>query len=154
MTWRITSARSASPRTRFLWIQVLRVGGKTSRSMACPEMIAAARRSGKRPWLRGIRPILIGDETTPATAKRFGTRENQVAEERPKLTVQFTLPILPPEGGLQIPGNINQDATLDISDAVATLGALFLGIPARFPCGNGDPTEPGNAHLLDWQPDG
>jgi len=98
--------------------------------------------------------ILIGDETTPITAKRFSTRENEVVEDRPKLTVQFTPPILPPEGGLQLPGNINGDGTIDISDAVATLGALFLGIPARFPCAAGNPDDPANVQLLDWQPDG
>jgi hypothetical protein len=98
--------------------------------------------------------ILIGDETTPITAKRFSTRENEVVEERPKLAVQFTPPILPPEGGLQLPGNINGDGTIDISDAVATLGALFQGIPARFPCAGGNPDDPANVQLLDWQPDG
>jgi glucose/arabinose dehydrogenase len=53
-----------------------------------------------------------------------------------------------------IPGDCNQDATLDISDAVCALGALFTGNPMHFPCGDGTPTDPGNLALIDWQPDG
>jgi len=34
--------------------------------------------------------IVIGDETGPITTKRFDSRENAVAENRPKLTVYFT----------------------------------------------------------------
>lgn len=56
-------------------------------------------------------------------------------------------------GGLQVPGDANADARLDISDAAALLGFLFLGSPQRLPCGGGGATEPGNVTLLDWQPD-
>ncbi len=57
-------------------------------------------------------------------------------------------------GGLVLPGDANGDGTLDISDAVATLGFLFLGSPAGLPCGDGSATDPANVKLVDWQPDG
>jgi hypothetical protein len=43
---------------------------------------------------------------------------------------------------------------VDISDAVTTLGFLFLGSPGRLPCGDGSAADPANVGLLDWQPDG
>jgi hypothetical protein len=36
--------------------------------------------------------IVIGDETTPVTAKRFDSRENDVVENRPSLTIFYTRP--------------------------------------------------------------
>jgi len=57
-------------------------------------------------------------------------------------------------GRPQVPGDCNQDATLDVSDAVCALGVLFTGIPPVFPCGDGTSAHPGNMALLDWQPDG
>jgi hypothetical protein len=57
-------------------------------------------------------------------------------------------------GGLQLPGDCNQDGSLDLSDAVCALGVLFNGTPPLFPCGDGGATAPGNIALLDWQPDG
>jgi hypothetical protein len=59
----------------------------------------------------------------------------------------------PPEE-LQLPGDSNQDAALDISDAVCVFGVLFLGTPPRFPCGCGSPDDPASVALIDWQPDG
>jgi hypothetical protein len=56
-------------------------------------------------------------------------------------------------GGLQSPGDCNQDGKLDISDATCTLGVLFLGVPESFPCGGGATDDPANEALLDWQPD-
>jgi len=55
-----------------------------------------------------------------------------------------------PEGGLQVPGDCNQDGVLDISDGLCLLGHLFLGNPVNLPC-DGDGA---NQSLLDWQPDG
>jgi hypothetical protein len=57
-------------------------------------------------------------------------------------------------GGRRLPGDSNEDGVLDISDAVAVFGVLFLGRPERFPCGDGTRSDPGNAALIDWQPDG
>jgi len=53
-----------------------------------------------------------------------------------------------------LPGDCNQDAALDLSDALCGLGVLFTGNPPLFPCGDGTPTDPGNIGLMDWQPDG
>ena len=53
-----------------------------------------------------------------------------------------------------LPGDCNQDATLDLSDAVCALGVLFTERPSLFPCGSGTPQDPGNLALMDWQPDG
>jgi hypothetical protein len=54
----------------------------------------------------------------------------------------------------QLPGDCNQDGVLDISDAVCVFRTLFTGDPARFPCGDGSPGDPGNRALLDWHQDG
>jgi len=57
------------------------------------------------------------------------------------------------EGGWQVPGDINQDGRLDISDAVSTLRALFGGAPARLPCQGAGPGDGGNRLLLDLNAD-
>ena len=54
---------------------------------------------------------------------------------------------------MQLPGDCNQDGTLNVSDPVCLAGVLFLGRPAQFPCGDGA-RDSGNLGLLDWQPDG
>ena len=56
--------------------------------------------------------------------------------------------------GLQRPGNCNQDADVDISDAVCLFGFLFLGNPEALPCGDGLPTHVANIALMDWNNDG
>lgn len=66
-------------------------------------------------------------------------------------TFQFE-PILPPSQ--QVPGDCNQDGTLDISDAICVFGFLFLGTPEVLPCGDGSSGDPANVTLMDWQPDG
>jgi len=63
-------------------------------------------------------------------------------------TMTFTL--LSP----RVPGDCNQDGTVDLSDAICILGVLFTGTPPLFPCGDGSPSHPGNVALIDWQPDG
>ena len=54
----------------------------------------------------------------------------------------------------QLAGDCNQDGTMDLSDSLCFLGALFLGIPARFPCGGGSSSEESNVALLDVNGDG
>lgn len=54
----------------------------------------------------------------------------------------------------QLPGDCNQDAILDISDAVCMLNVLFKDASLQLPCGDGTPADPSNIALLDWQPDG
>ena len=57
------------------------------------------------------------------------------------------VPCFPP-GGLQLPGDCNQDGFLDISDGLCVLGFLFLGSPDELPC-NGD----AGFTLADWNGD-
>lgn len=54
-----------------------------------------------------------------------------------------------PLGGRQVPGDLNQDANLDISDPVAILQLLFLGRVGALPCGDGTLDAQGNLALLD-----
>jgi len=57
-------------------------------------------------------------------------------------------------GGGQLPGDVNQDGSADISDAVTLLRFLFLGSPPRLPCGDGSPTDEGNRTLANPNGDG
>ena len=57
------------------------------------------------------------------------------------------------EGGRQLPGDGNQDARVDVSDAVFLLRHLFAGNPAVLPCGDGTLADPANATLLDFDRD-
>jgi hypothetical protein len=58
------------------------------------------------------------------------------------------LACLPPPGGAQLPGDCNQDASLDIGDPICLFGFLFLGSPSQLPC-EGSAGEPANLALLD-----
>jgi hypothetical protein len=53
-------------------------------------------------------------------------------------------------GGRQLPGDCNQDGTIDISDAICLLGFLYLGSPPALPCGDGSVEDAANDRLLDW----
>ncbi|MBN1442793.1 MAG: chitobiase/beta-hexosaminidase C-terminal domain-containing protein, partial [Planctomycetes bacterium] len=59
----------------------------------------------------------------------------------------------PPVGGWQIPGDINQDALLDISDAIRALLFLFAGQPLAPPC-EGPLESGGNMAVIDVNDDG
>jgi hypothetical protein len=59
-----------------------------------------------------------------------------------------TIEVLPP-GGMQLPGDCNQDGALDISDVMCLLHFLFLGDPPVLPCGDGSDGDPANLALLD-----
>jgi hypothetical protein len=50
-------------------------------------------------------------------------------------------------GGLQRPGDANQDSALDLSDPVWMLGHLFLGSEPTLPCGGGTAEGPGSGDL-------
>ena len=52
-------------------------------------------------------------------------------------------------GGSQLPGNSNQDTSLDLSDVVTLLGFLFQGRPASLPCS----TDAANLAFLDVNTD-
>jgi hypothetical protein len=56
--------------------------------------------------------------------------------------------------GRQVPGDCNQDGSLNISDASCLLGHLFLGSPARLPCGSGAVSDASNVTLLNHNGDG
>ena len=58
-----------------------------------------------------------------------------------------------PKGGIQAPGDTNQDGLTDISDIIGLLGHLFLG-EGELPCDGGTVTDAGNIALLDWNNDG
>ncbi|MFP6738105.1 MAG: hypothetical protein VCD34_05115, partial [Planctomycetota bacterium] len=51
--------------------------------------------------------------------------------------------------GRQLPGDANQDARVDLSDAVALLLHLFGRRPELPPCGDGRLDDPGNISILD-----
>ncbi len=57
-------------------------------------------------------------------------------------------------GGLQIPGDCNQDSVIDISDAMCLFRFLFTGQLAELPCGDGSQGHPANIALTDWNGDG
>jgi hypothetical protein len=59
----------------------------------------------------------------------------------------------PPQGGWQIPGDLNQDSNLDLSDAVRDLLFLFMDTPITLPCG-AEVEDGGNLTLLDLNGDG
>ncbi len=59
-----------------------------------------------------------------------------------------------PAGGLQLPGDTNQDGRTDVSDAIALLGHLFGGSHAVLACGDGTASDPANAAVLDVNGDG
>jgi hypothetical protein len=60
----------------------------------------------------------------------------------------------PPGGGRQIPGNLNQDATLDISDPIQILLRLFEGLDRPLPCEGATLADGGNRRLADGDGNG
>jgi len=56
---------------------------------------------------------------------------------------------VPCPGGAQLPGNSNQDTSLDLSDVVTVLGFLFQGNPSSLPC----TTDAANEAFLDVNTD-
>ncbi len=95
----------------------------------------------------------IGRVTRPATGFRgfFVELEFPRAAATPwTLTTQVV--VIGAAGG-QLPGDVNQDGRLDLSDAVFLLLALFAGDRVHLPCGNGGATETGNVLLADLSGD-
>lgn len=52
-------------------------------------------------------------------------------------------------GGSQLPGDCNQDSSVNVADAVCLLGHLFRGSPASLPCGDGTIEDAANLAVLD-----
>lgn len=67
--------------------------------------------------------ILLGDEETAASSKRFDAREFTVASDRPRLVIEFT----PPAG---CPADINGDTVLDFFDVQEFLSLFSAMDPA------------------------
>ena len=55
--------------------------------------------------------------------------------------------------GQQIPGDLDQDGALNITDAVGLLRTLFRPSGPALPCGSGDLDDPANQRLLDLNGD-
>ena len=58
------------------------------------------------------------------------------------------------EGGSQLPGDVAQDGSLNITDAVVHLRHLFGGATQPLPCADGVFEHPSNLALLDVDGDG
>jgi len=86
---------------------------------------------------------LFAPGTTRVTCKAIDASGNECVGE---FDVTVTCP-------LQLPGDCSQDGALDMADGLCVLGALFLGQPASFPCGDGSFHGEGNLALMDFSGD-
>jgi hypothetical protein len=66
--------------------------------------------------------VLIGDESTIKTAKRFDTRETSLVNNRPALTIEYS-------PGSQCVGDVDGDGDTDQSDLGTLLGNFGLIVP-------------------------
>lgn len=78
--------------------------------------------------------VLLGNETTPGSAKRFAARENSTASSRPLLTVQYTPPVLCPGPA---DGDMDGNAIIDGND-IQSFVNLILGTPTQSQLCHGD----------------
>ncbi len=135
-------------------------GGKTIATWGVPAGIAlidvlVKLASGGDFFLAGI---IAGDSTGVTVT---GTTPGDSVRLQPLKELQgqlyglepIDLPCAAAAAG-QLPGDMNQDQAVDLSDAVVTLSFLFLGTPTVLPCGDGTPAHAGNKALLDWNGDG
>ncbi|MCI0636532.1 MAG: lamin tail domain-containing protein, partial [Actinobacteria bacterium] len=83
---------------------------------------------GEGPSLERIRTMSYGNESANWAASTVddGTPGARNTVHEPEVL-----------GGLQLPGDCNQDATIDISDGVCLLRHLFVGSSTPLPCGGG-----------------
>lgn len=106
-------------------------------------------------WLDGVHPnhgwILIGNESTSNTAKRFATREEPTPEDRPRLTVEYTPPATTAVGDLNCDGNVNN---FDIDPFVLALtdAATYTATYPDCDINNADINQDGavNNFDIDW----
>ncbi|MBI4606928.1 MAG: hypothetical protein HY721_33615 [Planctomycetes bacterium] len=75
------------------------------------------------------------------------------ADEAPDAALATQIEVVASRAG-QIASDGNQDGVLDISDAKFLLGHLFLGQPAKLPCGDGTLAHGANLALFDANGDG
>ncbi len=59
--------------------------------------------------------LLLGDESTTMTAKRFDTHEHPTASDRPELVVEYSLPAQPPELDSIGPKVVDEGSTLNFT---------------------------------------
>lgn len=90
--------------------------------------------------------LLAGNYDVTVTAD-----DSDVCDD-PAGTSTLSLTVTSP-GGIQLPGDTNQDGSKDISDEIVLLGHLFLGDPSTLPCGGGNVLDAGNIALLDHNGD-
>ena len=103
----------------------------------------------------GILAIEAMDETYRGGYMGFWAWKNMALQVDSVLVgTPDSLPECPSEGGLQYPGDMNQDASVNIADAVGELNFLFGGNPSVLPCGDGAIDHPANLALLDHNGDG
>ena len=87
-----------------------------------------------------------------------GTYQNACLQSLGSLSAMFNTPLSTicsrcPEFPTQLPGDCNNDAQIDISDASCLFGHLFLGSPVELTCGDGTIFDEANLALLDWNGD-
>lgn len=92
--------------------------------------------------------ILLGNETSAQTAKRFDTREEGIVARRPRLRINFSTP---PE---YLPGDCNVDGSFNIADVIQLLSTMFPsaggGSPAAATCLDAcDGNDDGALHVSD-----
>jgi hypothetical protein len=96
------------------------------------------------------RSIVVTDPRLPADAWGVGASWRESFED-------FGSPgreDLPPNGGRLLPGDVDGDSRLNITDPVVILGHLFLGASKPLPCGDGAAENAANRAVLDVNGDG
>ncbi len=87
-----------------------------------------------------VDPAAPGDPNTPAFWRASTLEGGSPGEDDPGEV---------PSGGLQLPGDYNQDTVLDLSDAISLLLYLFGGKTDTLPCDGATANDGGNLPLLD-----
>ena len=118
---------------------------------SCEELhcLATSGAEGPGPCRRGARRLFPSVEGTTYYVL-VSSRDPQGVGQT-ELLVESTIS---ETGGLQMPGDINQDTLLDLTDGVILFRFLFQGQPATLACGPDGVTSPGNLLLGDWNGDG
>jgi len=109
--------------------------------------------------LKGREPLApSGEEDLAFAGTRYFLQILPSAGLQPGDEVTFSMGIVSEEvvgdeiTGFQLPGDCNQDAVIDLSDAICLLGFLFVGIPQTRPCADESPRD-GNVALLSFNGD-
>lgn len=106
-------------------------------------------REGGRLAPGGYLPKAETNLTDPETYENVRSRIIEACELGPG----EDCPGIAEPGSGQVIGDLNQDSSLDISDVVSILAALFRGDGGELPCGDGSFQDEGNRTLLDVNDD-